>query len=101
MKITFNRYVQVYHVSTQGPWRLSSHSLPYPIAGAAVVPFGDTFLIVGGAPDGSLETSHASILEFEPDSETWIEREETLALARRDMFAVMIEDNDDYCIVDP
>ena len=60
-------------------------SLPESKYGAASVPFGDTFLIVGGS-DGT--SDYKTILEFDPVDMDWISRTEVLQDARNGAFAV-------------
>ena len=66
---------------SQGP------NLPFPIIRAASVPFGDTFLIVGGISNGDGEELK-TILEYDPVEEIWLVRPEELSIGRDYLHAV-------------
>ena len=68
---------------------------PRGVTDASSVQFGDTFLVVGGkdANDEILD----SIFEYDPENEEWIEREEKLTVARRDLAAVLVDDTVAFC----
>ena len=51
-----------------------SYELYYPM----IVPFGDTFLVVGGL-DGDAWAGSKTIYEYQPDTSNWIKRKEELA----------------------
>lgn len=58
-------------------WRVGP-VLPGYIASSASIQYGDSFLLVGGEGDGNPDGK--SILEFNPDDEVWIIREEKLPI---------------------
>lgn len=58
-------------------WR-TGPDLPGSLAAAASVPYGDTFLVVGGYHINELD----QIYQFDPENEAWIERTEKLETAR-------------------
>ena len=58
------------------------------------VPFGDTFLIVGG---DNYDTASDQILQFDPDTESWIVREERLEQGRSAHFAMWVNKADYEC----
>ena len=65
--------------------------LPFPVLFATSVPFGDTFLVVGGIGDGEYLQS---ILEFDPVANDWIVRPERLSVGRDDRPAITVVDSD-------
>ena len=83
--------VQIFDVDTE-TWRMSEQSLPDQLTYGAVVQLDDTFLIVGGKTAQNPALSSDRILQFEPDSETWIERGERLALPRDSHMAVLVDE---------
>ena len=77
-------------------WR-TGPVLPSPLRLAASVPYGDTFLVVGGQ-QGDDGMSVDTIFQYDPEGPSWIEREERLALARDSHVAIPLpDDGTDYC----
>ena len=54
------------------------------------VPFGNTFLIVGGEADGDISDR---IIKYDVDNDDWIELPQTLTTARADGAAFLVPDN--------
>ena len=67
-----------------------SNALPTAMTTGAVVPFGDTFLIVGGH-DGS--SSLDTIYYYEVDTESWSELDATLSSASSQLEATVVDIN--------
>ena len=80
--------VQIYDLET-GLWRFST-SLPSDLRLGQVIPFGNTFLIFGGRQGSDSTYSTDEILEFQPDTETWIVREERMSTPRSGFYAVYV-----------
>ena len=72
-----------------GQWRFST-SLPSDLRLGQVIPFGNTFLIFGGRQGSDSTYSTDEILEFQPDTETWIVREERMSTPRSGFYAVYV-----------
>ncbi len=61
------------HMLVSGP------HLPLPRSSGRAVPYGDTFLVLGGSEYGSIATPFLdTILQFDPDNELWIHLEQRL-----------------------
>ena len=90
----FESAVQIYDIAA-GTWRMSENPLPHPLMFGSTVPFGDTFLIVGGSVD-VYETGlppSDEVLQFNPNEETWTVREERLGCGRYGHFAAFVDYN--------
>ena len=61
----------------------------------ASVPYGDSFLLVGGLDSDGYTNK---ILEYAPDSESWITREETIPRNQTSMAVALVEDRIVDCI---
>lgn len=74
--------------------------LDHEIDASTSVPFGDTFLIVGGKSliKSANDIYFSDILEFNPTDETWITRPETVPNERSDLAALLVEDSILNCI---
>ena len=71
----------------QSSWR-SGPSLPHPIENAASVPFGDTFLIVGGMSEAKyLDT----IFRYDAENAAWALLDASLSEARVNAVAMMVD----------
>ena len=85
--------VQIFDVEAQA-WRMGENVLPGGVLEySAAVQWGRTFLLTGG--QASVDTSTVKsdlILEFSPDDETWIVREERLAKPRSSHIAVLVNE---------
>ena len=59
------------------------------------VPYGDTLLLVGGRCLSACnpDVNSRGILEYDPDSETWLKREEDMAIGRSVFGAVLVDDS--------
>ena len=57
---------------------------------------GQTTFLVGGRDTGSY---YDWILEWDPEAEVWIQREETLSLERAFLGAVFVEDDKVQCLL--
>ena len=71
--------------------------LPTRLCFGNVVPFGDTFLIVGGDTQMGNERYTEEILQFDPDSESWIVRDERMTIGRYLHFTVWVDASDYNC----
>ena len=80
--------------------RYANSDLPTDLYGMGSVPYGDTFLLVGGSCMSACDPNLNSrdILEYEPDSETWLKREEEMAMGRLLFDAVLVEDSIVDCV---
>ena len=84
---------EVYDIESQ-TWS-TGPNLPSAWYVAASVPFGDTFLVVGG--DKFSGSSSNNIYEFDPAGNSWITRQEKLSLARYDHTAFFVPDEVAQC----
>ena len=82
--------MQIYDTD-EGMWRVSAVPLPYPVQLGMVVPYGNSFLIVGGYNGDSGGYEHR-ILQFNPEDETWTVRPERLAIGRQAAYAAFVDD---------
>ncbi len=62
-------YLEVRNTYEVSVLPLSGGSLPHRVFGASAVPFGETFLLVGGRTD--LTTKLDTIYQYEPDGDNW------------------------------
>ena len=69
-------------------------NLPWDLSRGTAVPYGDTFLIVGGQTTNGFANG---ILEFDPESFGWIARPERMDFSRFAAFAVFVEDDKLSC----
>ena len=80
--------------------RYATSTLPTDLYGQASVTYGDSFLIVGGRCrelcDPHVTTQ--DILEWLPEEETFVRRDERLEPGRYVHAAVMVEDNIVDCV---
>ena len=74
-------------------WR-AGPDFPEPRENGASVPFGDSFIVVGGQ-SGDLLTYYDDILRFDPATEDWVVMDEKIAFANDDVTAIMVPDP--YC----
>ena len=80
---------------TEETWREALNPLPFDLWLSSVVPFGDTFLAVGGLrADGQRDDR---ILEYQPDDESWIVREERLSEPKSEMSVLFISEDKVSC----
>ena len=70
---------------------MSENSLPNYLRSGAVVPYGDTFLIVGGLNGPAYYNDSDEIWQFNPDDETWTVREERMSIPRAGHFAGLVD----------
>ena len=77
--------VEIYSVNT-GSWR-TANSLPSPIREATVVPFQESFLIVGGVSDGSLSDL---IYRYDTGTDSWELDDARLPVAASGVAATMV-----------
>lgn len=68
---------------------LAAKPLPHPIAYAAVVPFGDSFLLVGGWTKGCLSLS--TIYYYNIDEEDWTPLDSILNERKCNVVAMMVD----------
>ena len=80
--------------------RYGTTTLPNPFRSMASVPFGNSFLLIGGRSGDSYDNYifRQDILEFEPKSETWTIRANKLATGRTMMGATLVRDNIVNCV---
>ena len=75
-------------------YNVSANPLPQPICcvrHATVVPFGDSFLLVGGyTPDGS---ELSTIYRYEPDEDRWTLLDGRMKEGKENVIAMMIDVN--------
>ena len=71
--------------------RFASSNLPYDITTPGSVPFGRTFLLVGGKTGTSVY--QGTILEFEAETENWITRSEQLGTPRGFLGVTLVEES--------
>ena len=90
----FEASVQIYDIAS-GTWRLSDQFLPHYLRESEVVQYGDTFLIVGGHDGDMYSDTSDEILQFNPDDETWLVREERLSSPRAGAYVAFV-DSDMY-----
>ena len=86
--------VEILSLSTM-EWR-EGPNLPKDIEFPASVPFGNSFLIIGGSNTGEYGF-YDSIYEYGVEGGNWIERPEKLSQAKYDLTAVMLDTNDVNC----
>ena len=79
--------VQIFNVETR-EWS-EGPELPDTLKYGEAVPYGDTFLILGGQNLDSYDVG--TILEFDPLSMAWITRSEVLSLPRSFFFVTPVE----------
>ena len=70
--------------------------LPQSVSLGVSVQFRDSFLILGGRNKNS-HRELDTIYEFEPDSESWIERDEKMKIARYTFTAFLVPDSYANC----
>ena len=75
-------------------FRNAQEALPTDLYRPASVPYRKTLLLVGGECFSACQPHSASdeILEYEPDSESWITREEKMTTGRYTFGAALVED---------
>ena len=78
---------QIFDLDTMA-WR-TGPALPTAIKLARVLQDGDTFLILGGY--NNVVKSMDTIIEFDPATESWISREETLSSPKHFFFSIDVE----------
>ena len=85
------RSTQILDLET-GVWRMPN-TFPFDVRLGTVVPYGNTFLILGGRSGGATSPDYAttSIIEFEPDSETWVVRQEHMTEQRSGHYAAFVD----------
>ena len=59
--------------------------------------FGNTLLLVGGR-DTELSVYNDGVLEFDAETETWIERQEKIITGRTSLAAALVADNVVDCV---
>ena len=91
----YNSDVQILDLSTD-LWRPASNSLPDVLDSGTVVQLENTFIVVGGQK-GSDREYQDTLLQFEPDSETWVVREERMRLARSSSYAALVGEDKVEC----
>ena len=74
--------------------RYANSPLPTDLNGMASVPYGNTFLLVGGECMDQCDPAviKDEILHFDPDTETWLIREEKMTLEKKRFGVLMVED---------
>ena len=88
---------QVYDFAA-GKWRLAGE-LPFPLRMGATVTLGETFFIVGGRKGLTNTSSSDRLIQFDPDSETWVVRAERLKVERQSYaFAAFVNERDYECV---
>ena len=86
----YDTQVQIFDVIGTEEWRRGGNDLPFWLSFAPTVQFGNTFFTVGRRGrefDGQLDT----IVQFNPDDETWTVREERLVTPRDSHLAVIVD----------
>ena len=86
--------VEILSLSTM-EWRVGPN-LPKGIDYPASVPFGNSFLIIGGS-DFEENTFYDTIYEYEVEGGNWIERPEKLGQPKYDLTAIMLDTKDVDC----
>lgn len=71
----------------------SANPLPRTIAFATVVPFGDSFLLVGGQEDAYSETYLSTVYLYNPDKDSWTLLSAKMSEAKRNVIAMMADRN--------
>ena len=90
-----NAGVQIYNMDTM-QWTTDGPRLPSPLKYGLTVPYGNSFLVVGGR-DGLSETDDLdTILEFDPNNMAWITRPESLERPRAFHFVTTV-DKERFC----
>ena len=74
--------------------RIADTGLPTDLFGMASVPYGDSFLIVGGrcSVQCDPDANSKEIQQYDPDTETWIKRDEKMKSGTQYFAAVLVED---------
>ncbi len=72
-----------------------AHRLPLRMATSAVVPFDDSFILVGGSM--ALGSKNESIFKYEVETEGWTRLPGTLTLPSGEMAAMMVEESHFNC----
>ena len=62
-----------------------------------VVTFENTLFFIGGSQGSAISDTTDEILQFEPDTETWIQREERMTTMRSSFFATLVNRSDSDC----
>ena len=75
-------------------WRYGPHDFPFPLGYAASVPYGNTFIVIGGY-NGSIDQD--AIYQYEVDTGDWLLLPQHLATARRVFAATMVPDDLIHC----
>ena len=88
--------VQIYDLDT-GLWRMGETALPTRLCLGIVVPYEDSFLIVGGDQQLGTERYTDEILQFIPDTESWLLRDERLSIGRYEHYAALVDGSDFNC----
>ena len=58
--------------------------------------FGDTTLVVGGSGETGV-TEFAGILEWDPEAEQWLERDEVMAGPKDGLCAILVDESTVNC----
>jgi N-acetylneuraminic acid mutarotase len=72
---------------------ISATPLPQPITDATVVPFGDSFLLVGGATSSHV-SSHfflSTIYHYEPEEDSWTLLDERMKEGMAGVIAMLVD----------
>ena len=94
--IVGEKQVQIFDLDT-GLWRLAGANLPHYLRLGQVIPFGNTFLIAGGYNGRYPLNTEDQILEFHPDVESWIIREERMSISREGHYAALLNNESFQC----
>ena len=86
--------VQIYNVE-KGEWFMGPE-LPRTTYGAEAIQSGNSFFVLGGESGDGWDNYISTMYEFDAVNMTWIEREESLALARMDFYVINVN-REDYC----
>lgn len=86
--------VMVIDVATMTPRQPPAANLPYNFQFATPIPFGDTFLVVGG---GFTAPNNRRIWEFDPENEVFFPRPEELSVPTLYSYAAMVGEDQVTC----
>jgi hypothetical protein len=83
---------QVFSVDTQ-TWRLGSDFPAGTLGGGSSVPYGDTFLVVGGSINGAFGPVQDTIFMYEVETGQWVSLPQRMSVARVEFAAFLVPDD--------
>jgi N-acetylneuraminic acid mutarotase len=77
------------------PSLISANPLPQPITNATIVPFGDSFLLVGGETvnDDSYILSLSTIYHYGPEEDSWTLLDGRMSEEKCNVIAMLVDRN--------